>query len=236
MSSRIRSTIRPIRATVDDISDPVVAMNTAGAIIAVKMLYVSGFIRCESPSRRANSRPEVLPGPPEDSSVSMPIDAEADSAPNVTEHVDEVGPSQHDTECSPDQSHLQSVTVRRRSLRREILRSIDLDRNQNGFVADELLRHRFYHQTHRDDRSPHVIIPVVPIVRSLMPLRGVLAVRVRWRQRRGSPTPGVPCYSRAGRWGPRSGRARRAPGPVPWPCPAPRPSRRAGRAPFLPRR
>jgi hypothetical protein len=64
--------------------------------------------------------------------VSMPIDAEADFAPDVTEHVDEVGPSQHDTECPPDQSHLQSVTVRRRSLRREILRSIDLDRNQNG--------------------------------------------------------------------------------------------------------
>ena len=30
--------IRPIRATVDAKSDPVVAMNTAGAIIAVKML------------------------------------------------------------------------------------------------------------------------------------------------------------------------------------------------------
>ena len=64
--------------------------------------------------------------------MSMPIDAEVDFAPDATEHVDEVGPSQHDTECPPDQSHLQSVTVRRRSLRREILRSIDLDRNQNG--------------------------------------------------------------------------------------------------------
>jgi hypothetical protein len=64
--------------------------------------------------------------------VPMPIDAEADFAPDVTEHVDEVGPSQHDTECAPDQSYLQAVTVRRRCLRREILRSSDLDRNQNG--------------------------------------------------------------------------------------------------------
>src|SRR5207249_3991662 len=41
------------------------------------------------------------------------------------------------------------------------------------------------------------------------------AERGRWRRPRGCPTRAAPCYSRAGRWGPRSGTARHGRAPVP---------------------